>query len=305
MKKAFTLIELLVVIAIIAILAAILFPVFAQAKEAAKKTACLSNTKQMGLALLMYGGDNDDGYPTWSDFYGLYTSTTNLATRYNTAATLAAMGGSNGPQFYWDAHLLPYVKDGSPQSSGYGGVWHCPSDAKALSLRSMGLSQCFTYVCQSSSSLAYVWRNANDVVRPANTVFAGDAGEAGMIGRPQNFFSYYDTYKLNGIPNTSATGTSDGFYDREAPNRHGGGGLTGSANYTYCDGHSKTQQLPKMFYWPTGTPHLATGTDKGHARCITGNVWTVTDAEAADQAYYAIYVYGVACTLDSGVQPQY
>ncbi len=59
-KRGFTLIELLVVIAIIAILAAILFPVFAQAKEAAKKTACLSNLKQIGLAWTMYNGDHDD-----------------------------------------------------------------------------------------------------------------------------------------------------------------------------------------------------------------------------------------------------
>src|SRR5512140_2696238 len=63
MKRAFTLIELLVVIAIIAILAAILFPVFAQAKAAAKKTACLSNVKQQILGGLMYAGDNDDGMP--------------------------------------------------------------------------------------------------------------------------------------------------------------------------------------------------------------------------------------------------
>jgi prepilin-type N-terminal cleavage/methylation domain-containing protein/prepilin-type processing-associated H-X9-DG protein len=62
-KKGFTLIELLVVIAIIAILAAILFPVFAQAKAAAKKTSCLSNLKQQGLGALMYGGDNDDLLP--------------------------------------------------------------------------------------------------------------------------------------------------------------------------------------------------------------------------------------------------
>ena len=60
MKNAFTLIELLVVIAIIAILAAILFPVFAQAKTAAKKTAAISNQKQISLGLLMYMGDNDD-----------------------------------------------------------------------------------------------------------------------------------------------------------------------------------------------------------------------------------------------------
>jgi len=62
-KRAFTLIELLVVIAIIAILAAILFPVFAQAKEAAKKAACLSNLKQETLGVIMYTGDYDDVYP--------------------------------------------------------------------------------------------------------------------------------------------------------------------------------------------------------------------------------------------------
>ena len=60
MRKAFTLIELLVVIAIIAILAAILFPVFAQAKEAAKKTSCLSNTKQLDLGVILYANDYDD-----------------------------------------------------------------------------------------------------------------------------------------------------------------------------------------------------------------------------------------------------
>src|ERR1700722_8682071 len=62
-KAAFTLIELLVVIAIIAILAAILFPVFAQAKAAAKKTSDLSNIKQMGTAVAMYENDYDDLNP--------------------------------------------------------------------------------------------------------------------------------------------------------------------------------------------------------------------------------------------------
>lgn len=62
-KRAFTLIELLVVIAIIAILAAILFPVFAQAKEAAKDTATLSNLKQEGMACIMYSADNEDTFP--------------------------------------------------------------------------------------------------------------------------------------------------------------------------------------------------------------------------------------------------
>lgn len=76
MKRAFTLIELLVVIAIIAILAAILFPVFAQAKLAAKKTADLSNMKQIGTAMMIYMGDYDDQFPqvaTWNGTTGAYT----------------------------------------------------------------------------------------------------------------------------------------------------------------------------------------------------------------------------------------
>ncbi len=92
MKKAFTLIELLVVIAIIAILAAILFPVFAQAKEAAKKTACLSNSRQIGMATKMYLGDYDDTMPI---FYA-----------YNSIPS-AGQPGHKGVEVL----LLPYCKN--------------------------------------------------------------------------------------------------------------------------------------------------------------------------------------------------
>src|SRR6478672_6965972 len=66
----FTLIELLVVIAIIAILAAILFPVFAQAREKARQTSCLSNQKQIGTGIMMYVQDYDEKYPLAYGKYG-------------------------------------------------------------------------------------------------------------------------------------------------------------------------------------------------------------------------------------------
>src|SRR5713101_7352425 len=99
--SGFTLIELLVVIAIIAILAAILFPVFAQARESARQTTCLSNNKQIGLSVAMYLQDYDNTYPSQpSD--GLLTVT--AGGKINT---------------YYD-ELLPYQKNQR--------IWICPSD---------------------------------------------------------------------------------------------------------------------------------------------------------------------------------
>jgi prepilin-type N-terminal cleavage/methylation domain-containing protein len=95
MRKAFTLIELLVVIAIIAILAAILFPVFAQAKNAAKKSSDLSNQKQMGLGIAMYSGDFDDVYPS----------------AYFHRAFNPADGGTRAGYIHWSAMTYPYVKN--------------------------------------------------------------------------------------------------------------------------------------------------------------------------------------------------
>jgi prepilin-type N-terminal cleavage/methylation domain-containing protein len=111
MKRAFTLIELLVVIAIIAILAAILFPVFAQAKAAAKKTAAISNQKQIGLGLIMYTVDMDDHYPMM-DGCEMYSS---LNPAHKTAAlntgTLGCSTYNRINTYQWPKWVMPYVKN--------------------------------------------------------------------------------------------------------------------------------------------------------------------------------------------------
>ncbi len=115
MKKAFTLIELLVVIAIIAILAAILFPVFAQAKVAAKKAAAISNQKQLGLAMTMYAGDYDDKYPQTDGCYKNSSLNSKfLAANYNNGAANQGCTGVyyNSWNYYsWQKWVMPYVKN--------------------------------------------------------------------------------------------------------------------------------------------------------------------------------------------------
>jgi len=95
MKKAFTLIELLVVIAIIAILAAILFPVFAQAKAAAKKTSAISNCKQLQIASVMYMTEYDDM----------------LLYRYNASPRTGPVAPYTEANQIWTGTLYPYVKN--------------------------------------------------------------------------------------------------------------------------------------------------------------------------------------------------
>src|SRR5690348_10918424 len=100
-KSAFTLIELLVVIAIIAILAAILFPVFAQAREKARQTTCTSNLKQIGLGMMMYAQDYDETF-------------------------FSGWGSGGGPEpglIIWRVAILPYIKMGGRVPKNTGDVY--------------------------------------------------------------------------------------------------------------------------------------------------------------------------------------
>lgn len=121
-KSGFTLIELLVVIAIIAILAAILFPVFAQARAAARKAACISNMKQIALGTTMYFQDYDEGGVPMRLFSN-------------------ASAWWSGNEIIWKDLIQPYIKNGGRDfaggttytTAGNGGVFQCPENTAAWS----------------------------------------------------------------------------------------------------------------------------------------------------------------------------
>jgi len=114
MKKAFTLIELLVVIAIIAILAAILFPVFAQAKTAAKKAAAISNGKQILLGIMQYMADSDDVLPRNDDCQpgtSLNPALKNLAFNPTGVGCKTAPFYNRMNHYAWQKWIMPYTKN--------------------------------------------------------------------------------------------------------------------------------------------------------------------------------------------------
>jgi len=148
--SAFTLIELLVVIAIIAILAAILFPVFAQAREKARSIACLSNAKQMATAMLMYGQDYDELlFPYRLKYSNPFESDPRVS-----------CGATN--RIFWNQLLNPYTKN-------YG-IFSCPSNAIKpwVNIDPLG--------CNAGGSGSYGGQNSYGVNRKAFNANANPPG---------------------------------------------------------------------------------------------------------------------------------
>ncbi len=144
-KAGFTLIELLVVIAIIAILAAILFPVFARAREKARQTSCLNNCKQMGLGALMYSEDYDER------IIPAYTSTA----AYNVIP--------HKTQCRWPDLMYPYVMNTQ--------IFRCPSKPEGVGFGILGYG-CNGWIVRAATSKFKL----SQVVYPATTVMFADSG---------------------------------------------------------------------------------------------------------------------------------
>jgi prepilin-type N-terminal cleavage/methylation domain-containing protein/prepilin-type processing-associated H-X9-DG protein len=214
-RRGFTLIELLVVIAIIAILAAILFPVFAKAREKARQTSCLAHLKQIGTSVMMYAQDYDETYPQ---------SYQDVSSGAGSAAQIPLT---------WPNRLMPYIKNTQ--------LYKCPSDGRPANADFPGCrlwpqSYCWNYWVgmdipgwydPSGYYTYFVTTSLSAVASPAQCVMLWDDNSdwltAGYGGRFNTLDSPDWAYDLG-------PGTITG--------RHNGGD-----NFMFADGHAKWLNL--------------------------------------------------------------
>jgi prepilin-type N-terminal cleavage/methylation domain-containing protein/prepilin-type processing-associated H-X9-DG protein len=219
-RRAFTLIELLIVIAIIAVLAAVLFPVFAQAREKARQAACLSNLRQIGLAFAQYTTDYDSLLPDRRDLK------TALPGGYRPWTTWPP----SDPRGGWTAVVLnPYVKS--------SGIWSCPSVAGSTMGEAIQVRQ---EADSSGTSVNYwLWRfDRPDDPKPLDELWgkteneavadlrAANNPQAGIPDGPADVELVVDPYFPKTIPTAPA-------------NLKGKAVHQGGRNRLFLDGHAK------------------------------------------------------------------
>ncbi|HLK55780.1 MAG TPA: DUF1559 domain-containing protein [Chthonomonadaceae bacterium] len=232
MHRGFTLIELLVVIAIIAILAAILFPVFSQAREKARAISCLSNTRQLGMAITMYADDHDEGYP---------------------CTCMQGMGMMTVDPQDWITTVQPYIKSAA--------IFRCPSDTSPLwnnmmtpRTTSYGFNAYFMPVQEP-----YFGVQMAQINKPAECVLVAELADAWT----QDFFMpmyWGNPPKVNNPPMQMMEWDDT----MQAPmsvaiRRHQGG-----ANYVFAEGHAKFQRFSQTFQQSPGNPPIVDWYDPMH-----------------------------------------
>jgi prepilin-type N-terminal cleavage/methylation domain-containing protein/prepilin-type processing-associated H-X9-DG protein len=263
-KAGFTLIELLVVIAIIAILAAILFPVFAQARAKARAIACLSNTKQLGTALMMYMQDYDETVlPIWMNYSD------------------AQVGSQNGQvrdwRRFWHYIIMPYIKNHAvmtcpDQSEAQGPDWCHDLETPERINRVMGYGINDTMATWGGGGPAgnegAAVATLPQLNKPAELVIfadsgaistGGDAWNAGSRAGRTAFLNNPDSYKQPGgyqraqgagiflNPNRLSWEGADNPTKVPVP-RH-----NGLCNVIYFDGHAKAIKLSQFWIRPGAT----------------------------------------------------
>jgi prepilin-type N-terminal cleavage/methylation domain-containing protein len=240
-RNGFTLIELLVVIAIIAILAAILFPVFAQARESARQAACLSNCKQIGLAWTMYMQDYDERVS------GPYI--------YD----LDAKGKQVGLHTVVDL-LQPYIKNLN--------VWACPSFGP---LEATCKPACFGTTYEYFGGLTY-----NDFLDTGTSMAQVDSPASTLVIADANWWEVYCMGHFD-VDHAAVGGGWSCAYEARILKRHHGSPVTGKVqdpawnfNAIFVDGHAKSLRrvFPDYKVWPG--PERTYKDYKGHPATWNG-----------------------------------
>ncbi|HEX8552906.1 MAG TPA: DUF1559 domain-containing protein [Abditibacteriaceae bacterium] len=212
-RRGFTLIELLVVIAIIAILASILFPVFARARENARRSSCQSNLKQLGLGFMQYTQDYDERLPLSS-----HSATANNAVGgwiVRTAGSANTVAGGYRPEL---GSIYPYTK--SVQ------IYVCPSDTQGKnSGNSYSSNECL--YSGVSSDQFYLGKSLAAINQPSSMMLLSEEASGPTAADPY----------------PATTSTDDGFFTIGNPisSRH----LSG-LNLAYVDGHVKWSRPEKV-----------------------------------------------------------
>jgi len=289
-KHGFTLIELLVVIAIIAILAAILFPVFAQARESARSISCLSNMKQMGLALRMYAQDYDETFPN----IRLYEGTGNCCNQ----------------DLIWKNVVQPYIKNKQ--------IFACPSNAYSVldpgnrvTKVNNGQGEGWLYEPDAVMPVGYAMNSTVTTWLPANyaTDWAGSSDwvnykplKDAKLTRPADTIAIGEVawddadVHIGWIGVDGGGGGCDGGDNNPAEAHKGLMGHRGTypsgpgkqANFTFWDGHAKNRR-----WISTLLP-------------LTNNQWVIDPlTDVTNNGTVAHYAWGDARTLVKGCYDLY
>jgi prepilin-type N-terminal cleavage/methylation domain-containing protein/prepilin-type processing-associated H-X9-DG protein len=198
-RRGFTLIELLVVIAIIAILAAILFPVFAKAREKARQTSCLNNIKQLSLGMIMYAQDYDETFTSIGYANDLWYDASLGAFNSNNQANPSAGQNYHG----WATVILPYIKNTQ--------IYLCPSWSSSVYGVAYGLPTHTPNAAGTAlTNFFAVSQSMGAFQQPASTIMMSEKGPGGG-----------NQYLL-----------SNGYYAGRASHNDGG-------NVAFIDGHAK------------------------------------------------------------------